>query len=68
MTVGEADDCARRKLLAAVRFMPANAASTDYLERARRIRALADEAKFPHIKTELLDVAVELERSAQAQP
>jgi hypothetical protein len=68
MTVGDIDDCAaRRKLLALIRSMPANAISTDYLERARRIRALADEAGFPHIRAELLEVAVEFEGLAHAE-
>jgi hypothetical protein len=68
MTIREAEGCeARRKLLAAVRLMPANAASADYLERARRIRALAEEARLPYIKVELLSVAVEFEAIAQTR-
>jgi hypothetical protein len=62
-------DCeARLTLLAKLRTMHANATSRDYRERARRIRALADETTFPQIKSELLQVAVEYERlAAQAE-
>src|SRR5262245_50022132 len=65
MIVNGSYDCeARRTLLAKLRMVPANATSIDYRERARRIRALADETTFPQIKRELLEVAVENERLA----
>jgi len=65
MTVREIGDCeARRMLLAKLRMMHANATSRDFWERARRIRALADETTFPQIKRELLEVAAEHERLA----
>ena len=65
MIVNRSYDCeGRRTLLAKLRTMPANATSRDYRERARRIRALADETTFPQIKSELLEVAVEYERLA----
>lgn len=59
---------ARRMLLAKLRTTHANATSGDYRERARRVRALADETTFPQIKSELLQVAVEYERRSCREP
>jgi hypothetical protein len=68
MKCEEVCDCdARRTLLAKLRWMPAHASLSDYRERARRIRALADETNLPQIKTELLELAAEFERLAQAE-
>jgi hypothetical protein len=47
--------------------VPAKIMARDYLERARRLRALASEATTAHVRVKLIETAAELERLGRGE-